>query len=125
MIYSHLPQRGGRSIKANTNTPPQDPPPPKDKTPTLPDTPIVNTPQIPDVISEPVIPDILIEDSTPPVMDMEPTHTKDIPPNAEIIKAALHKPQEIPTKKISVTLEPTPTPTILQRIVKLLKFWRR
>ena len=30
MIYAHLPQRGGRSIKANTNNPPQDPPLPNE-----------------------------------------------------------------------------------------------
>ena len=43
MIYSHLPQRSGRSIQANTNNPPQDPPPQiiKEK-PTVP---------IPDVIT--------------------------------------------------------------------------
>jgi len=28
LIYSHKPQRSGRSIQANTNNPPQDPPPP-------------------------------------------------------------------------------------------------
>jgi len=27
LIYSHKPQRSGRSISANTNNPPQDPPP--------------------------------------------------------------------------------------------------
>jgi hypothetical protein len=45
LIYSHKPQRSGRSIPTNTNNPPQDPPPP------------------------PEIPDVLIEESTPPVMD--------------------------------------------------------
>ncbi len=29
MIYAAKPQRGGRSIQANTNNPPQDPPPPQ------------------------------------------------------------------------------------------------
>jgi len=28
LIYAAKPQRGGRSIRANTNNPPQDPPPP-------------------------------------------------------------------------------------------------
>jgi len=28
LVYSHKPQRSGRSIQANTNNPPQDPPPP-------------------------------------------------------------------------------------------------
>ena len=27
MVYANLPQRGGKSIPANTNNPPQDPPP--------------------------------------------------------------------------------------------------
>jgi len=45
LIYSNLPQRGGRSIQANTNNPPQDPPPlePLNEIPVV-DTPIVDTP---------------------------------------------------------------------------------
>ena len=50
MIYSHKPQRSGRSIVSNTNNPPQDPPPPNDLQ----------------------IPDVLIEDSTPPVPEYIP-----------------------------------------------------
>ena len=50
MIYSHKPQRSGRSIQANTNNPPQDPPPPPET-----------------IIPETIVPDILIADSTPPV----------------------------------------------------------
>ena len=50
MIYSHKPQRGGRSIITNTNNPPQDPPPPK----------------------ETQIPDVFIEDSTPGIPEVCP-----------------------------------------------------
>lgn len=58
MIYSHKPQRSGRSIAANTNNPPQDPPPP----------PKTKLDIIPKVSYE--IPDIFIEDSTPPVPEI-------------------------------------------------------
>ena len=68
MIYSHKPQRSGRSIAANTNNPPQDPPPP------------------PEIIPKDFIitPDVLIEDSTPPVLDLEPQPTKVELPTPEI-----------------------------------------
>jgi len=47
MIYSHLPQRSGRSIPSNTNNPPQDPPPQIiDKKQTVP---------IPDVLSPKIV----------------------------------------------------------------------
>ena len=62
MIYSHKPQRSGRSIAANTNNPPQDPPPPKVLDTVTP--PLDNIPKV-SHISE--IPDIFIEDTTPPV----------------------------------------------------------
>jgi hypothetical protein len=55
LIYSHKPQRSGRSITANTNNPPQDPPPPPDS--------IISESQITE--SQPQVIDIPIEDTTP------------------------------------------------------------
>lgn len=59
MIYAAKPQRGGRNIQANTNNPPQDPPPPTETIPLEPNEvfiPIENTaPPVPDVIEESVI----------------------------------------------------------------------
>lgn len=63
MIYAAKPQRGGRSIQANTNNPPQDPPPVPEITiePTEVFIPIESTaPPVPEIIEEPtVIPDIV------------------------------------------------------------------
>lgn len=62
MIYSHKPQRSGRSIQANTNNPPQDPPPPPEN--------IILETIIPEAkVLETIVPDILIADSTPPVLE--------------------------------------------------------
>ena len=62
MIYSHKPQRSGRSISSNTNNPPQDPPPPpKNNEPIV--EPIVES------IPETII-DIPINDTTPPVPEI-------------------------------------------------------
>ena len=47
MIYSHKPQRSGRSIPANTNNPPQDPPPPPKDIPKVSEIPI-DTPPVPE-----------------------------------------------------------------------------
>ena len=65
MIYAAKPQRGGRNIQANTNNPPQDPPPPTETfIPKLESTevfiPIENTaPPVPEIIEEgPIIPEI-------------------------------------------------------------------
>lgn len=56
MIYSHKPQRSGRSITADCNNPPQDPPPPKLEKPII-DIPIKDTtPSVPELcIEEPII----------------------------------------------------------------------
>ena len=59
MIYSHKPQRSGRSIQANTNNPPQDPPPPSK---------LIGLDDIPKVSYE--IPDIPIENTIPPVPEL-------------------------------------------------------
>ncbi len=59
MIYSHKPQRSGRSIQANTNNPPQDPPPPSK---------LIGSDDIPKVSYE--IPDIPIENTIPPVPEL-------------------------------------------------------
>jgi len=62
LIYAAKPQRGGRNIQANTNNPPQDPPPPTETifVPELESTevfiPIENTaPTVPEIIEEPVV----------------------------------------------------------------------
>ena len=65
MIYSHKPQRSGRSISSNTNNPPQDPPSPNK----------INLDDISIVSEVPVntdlgIPDIYIEDTTPHITDI-------------------------------------------------------
>ena len=55
MIYAAKPQRGGRSIQANTNNPPQDPPPAPEITiePTEVFIPIESTaPPVPEIIYE-------------------------------------------------------------------------
>jgi len=104
LIYSHKPQRSGRSITANTNNPPQDPPPPPKEIstplvieqPTV-ETPVVELPVIETPVMEqpvmdiPVI-DIPIEDTTPPVPEVCPEE-----------ELRLSKPIEIskPTPKIS------------------------
>ena len=99
MIYSHKPQRGGRSQPTNTNNPPQDPPPPpKDK------------------VIPPEIPDILISDSTPPV-------PKVCEKKEEII---LPKPAKVVPKKekkpVSVLPKPTPKPA---KTKPRLSYWQR
>ena len=62
MIYAAKPQRGGRSIQANTNNPPQDPPPAPELVPeiTIEPTevfiPIESTaPPVPEIIEEPIV----------------------------------------------------------------------
>lgn len=88
MIYSHKPQRSGKSIITNTNHPPQDPPPPsiplkvgeafipiEDTTPPVPESHIIE-----EQIVEEQIPDILIDNTIPPVMDVCPK-CDSIPPS--------------------------------------------
>lgn len=105
MIYSHKPQRSGRSIPSNTNNPPQDPPPPPDKPIGLDDIPIVPYTQVPDV---------LIEDSTPPVIDV----LGKIPKVAKPIKAK-------PIKKPKVTKKITPKITSTVKVTPKAKLtWR-
>jgi len=64
LIYAAKPQRGGRNIQANTNNPPQDPPPPAETfVPELKSTevfiPIESTaPPVPEIIEQPVVPTI-------------------------------------------------------------------
>lgn len=64
MIYSHKPQRSGRSISSNTNNPPQDPPPPNKIN--VDDTPII-IPEVPDVLIEAPVPDVVIEAPVPKI----------------------------------------------------------
>jgi len=58
LIYAAKPQRGGRNIQANTNNPPQDPPP-VNEIPLLPTEvfiPIENTaPPVPEIDKEPFV----------------------------------------------------------------------
>lgn len=107
LIYSHKPQRSGRSITANTNNPPQDPPPPHEEVITLPiiEQPIVETPvvEVP-VMEQPIVEapvmeqpvmdiptiDIPINDTTPPVPEVCPEE-----------ELRLSKPVDTPTPKIS------------------------
>ena len=103
MIYSHKPQRSGKSIQANTNNPPQDPPPPN----ILTEIPIKDTIDTIPVDTIPVsldlqIPDIPIEDTTPPVPEI-----------------CIESP--IPEKKISkpqITTIPKPTPKITPKVTQ-------
>ena len=93
MIYSHKPQRSGRSIAANTNNPPQDPPPSKQNPPKSIDV-------MPKVSYE--IPDIPIENTIPPVPELcikeklviAPTKKANQQPQKKIIpKQQPHKPK--------------------------------
>jgi len=108
MIYSHKPQRSGKSIPTNTNTPPQDPPPP----PEIPVNEIPNVVEIPvEIIPE--IPDVFIEDSTPPVMD------------AIIEVPEIVKPIKITEKFVEFSVSsaspepPTPTPIKIKSVPKI------
>jgi hypothetical protein len=89
LIYSHKPQRSGRSIQANTNNPPQDPPPPSEI-----------------ILPETVVPDILIADSTPPVP--EPCiHEASVLPEKKVKKTpkkVTPKPEnKVITKPVKIT----------------------
>lgn len=107
MIYAAKPQRGGRSIQANTNNPPQDPPP---KSVSLDD-----IPKVP-YVSE--VPDISIEDSTPPV------------PECTNEKPKLTKPEKIISKskpKTKLVIQKvTPKQSLFRRfLTKILKIFGR
>lgn len=114
MIYSHKPQRSGRSIAANTNNPPQDPPPP-------PDDKVIGLDDIPVVPYETEIPDVLIEDSTPPVMPAIETPEIDIVEIPEIVKPIRIKAAKKP-KAPKITPKITPTIEESAPVVKLT--WR-
>lgn len=92
MIYSHKPQRSGRSIASNTNNPPQDPPPPHEEKQIT----IQNGVQ-PEIVQ--TIPDIPIEDTTPPVPEVC-TKDKLTLPKVTLIK------EHIPETKPKVTITP-------------------
>ena len=124
MIYSHKPQRSGRSITSNTNNPPQDPPPkivhepiPDTIIPKIPDTII---PKIPDTI----IPDILIEDSTPPVPEIcieEKLLIESPKPAKKIIsKKVIPKKTTLPKKTI-----PKPVSTQAEIIIPKISLFKR
>ncbi len=116
MIYSHKPQRSGRSITTNTNNPPQDPPPPPDKTISLDD--------IPKVLHVSEIPDIPINDTTPPV----PEICVEAKPVIVIPEKKISKPKEIPKQtlkpKIPIkekTQKEIPKISLFRRILAKLK----
>lgn len=118
MIYSHKPQRSGRSITANTNNPPQDPPsPPKiDDVPKIVETPIpIETP----IAEIPVVPDVFIEDSTPPVLDAVI--------DAVIEKPAVKKSIKKPTRKSikKPVIEKPAKVSWIKRLISKLFFWRK
>ena len=110
MIYSHKPQRSGRSISSNTNNPPQDPPPPHEEK-QIP-IPIKVQPEIIQTVPEITvpektirapkkptqeIPDIPISDTTPPVPE-ECIEEKPFLPKATLIR------EPIPETKPKVTI---------------------
>lgn len=113
MIYSHKPQRSGRDIQANTNNPPQDPPPPSE-TPQ----PIVETP-----IPEIVIPDIPIEDTTPPVPEPCIHEAPTLPKPEKKIRKTPKKVTPKPEKKIvpKTVKKPVEKITWRTRIVSFFK----
>jgi len=103
LIYSHKPQRSGRSITANTNNPPQDPP-----SPPAPKTVPIETP----IVEIPVIPDVFIEDSTHPVLDAvieKPVVKKSIKKQV-IEKPIIEKPAKV---------------SWIKRLISKLFFWRK
>jgi len=128
LIYSHKPQRSGRSIPANTNNPPQDPPPPPQ--------PIVDVPKVPielDVIPKVSyeIPDIPIDDTTPPVPEicikekLVITTPKIIPkqqPQKKIVVPKQLQKKFIPKQQPQ---KPTPKLSLFQKIFqKIKRFFR-
>ncbi len=96
MIYSHKPQRSGRSIPTNSNNPPQDPPPPSSE-----------------------IPDILIEDTTPPVPDC--TNEFALPEPKETPKKQVIKPSKKVTPQKTVTIKIS----WWKKLVSKILFWRK
>ena len=108
MIYSHKPQRSGRSIQANTNNPPQDPPPPSK---------LIGLDDIPKVSYE--IPDIPIENTIPPVPELcinEKLIIATTTPSTKII------PKQKP--KISITEKPQkeiPKMSLFRRFLTKIK----
>ncbi len=126
MIYSHKPQRSGRSIQANTNNPPQDPPPPKD---TLTEIPIKDTIITPLDLQ---IPDILIEDSTPSIPEtcIEEQPILKIPekkiPKPQITKIQKQTPKVTPKIPQKVTPKIPPKVSFFRRIIiKILRIFGR
>jgi len=132
LIYSHKPQRGGRSIQANTNNPPQDPPPSPEK-------PIIDTPLEKPIVVVPSddsisvdlqIPDIFIEDSTPPVPEIcintihlpKPEIPKQVQ-TPKITKPKITKPKITKPKKVIV--EKTVPPKEIPKVSLLRRFIAR
>lgn len=126
LIYSHKPQRSGRSISSNTNNPPQDPPTPVEEKPIAPvvkEQPTVTLPTPEITIPEKIIitpkkpsveiPDIPIEDTTPSVPEVCPEEKLFIP-KATLIREPITepKPQVEITPEIKVKQQPTPSPKI-------------
>ncbi len=111
MIYSHKPQRSGRSITANTNNPPQDPPSPP-KIDDVPKTVPIETP----IVEIPVVPDVFIEDSTPPVLDA-------------VIDAVIEKPAVKKSIKKPIVEKPIVEKPVkvswIKRLISKLFFWRK
>ena len=124
LIYSHKPQRSGRSISSNTNNPPQDPPSPIEEKPiplvveekpavtltipeiTVPEK-IIIAPEKPSV----EVPDIPIEDTTPPVPEVCPEEKLFIP-KATLIREPIPESKVTITPEIKVKPQSIPSPKI-------------
>jgi len=119
LIYSHKPQRSGRSIPTNTNNPPQDPPsPPKDITlDDIPKVPYSETPLEP-IVDIPIV-DIPIKDTTPPVIDIEEKIV------VEKIKHIAVKPKPTTPKKQLVIPKPVKQSIWKKLYNRIVKLWRR
>jgi len=97
LIYQAKPQRGGRSISANTNNPPQDPPAPPTEIPEI-------IPVIPEII--PVIPEIIPVEV--PVIDVV-----EIPEIIPLIKIkSMPKVTLNVTPNVTLNVTPNVTPEI-------------
>ena len=124
LIYSHKPQRSGRSISSNTNNPPQDPPSPVEEKPisqVVEEQPKVILPSPEIIVPEKIIvtpkkpsveiPDVPIEDTTPPVPEACPEE-KPFTPKATLIREPISEPKVTIIPEIKVKQQPIPSPKI-------------
>ena len=140
LIYSHKPQRSGRSISSNTNNPPQDPPSPveeKSIPPVVEEQPKVILPPPEIIVPEKIIvipkkpsievPDVPIEDTTPPVPEACPEE-KPFTPKATLIIEPIPetKPKVTVTAEIKIKKQPEQKISWFKRFISAIKkFFRR